>query len=366
MIYESAQWIGDLDETLQAMPQLAALKGHAVLITGAGGLICSAAADLLLRYNETCCAPQEYVKVYAAGRSEKRMRDRFGELLDRPYFRFLSYDASAGGNSFPDDTDFIIHGAGNANPGLYAKEPVQTMLGNIRGMQELLEYARTRGRGRVLYISSSEVYGLRADGAPAVPFREDEYGFVDILNPRNCYAASKRAAETLCASYAAQYGVEAVIVRPGHIYGPTASLSDSRVSSAWAYKAAEGEDIVMKSAGTQIRSYCYCLDCASAIFKVLTDGETARAYNISNPDSIVSIREMGELLAEYGQVKMVREEANEAEKKNFNPMDNSSLDSTALMELGWRGLFSARKGFAHTVEILRSMKQVNDKKRLQR
>ncbi len=47
----------------------------------------------------------------------------------------------------------------------------------------------------------------------------------------------------------------------------------------------------------------------------------------------------------------------EAEKKGFNPMSNSSLDSIELQALGWRGLFNAERGFAHTVEIIKQMEQ---------
>ena len=185
------------------------------------------------------------------------------------------------------------------------------------------------------------------------PFKEGEYGFIELLNARNSYSVGKRAAETLCASYAAEYRVESVIVRPGHIYGPTASRSDNRVSSAWAYDVAQGKDIVMKSDGAQIRSYCYCLDCASAILKVLLKGEHCRAYNISNPDSVISIRQMAELLAKYAGVQLKMELPTEEEKKGFNPMSNSSLDSTALLALGWHGLFDAAQGFRHTLEILK-------------
>ena len=72
-------------------------------------------------------------------------------------------------------------------------------------------------------------------------------GYLDILNPRNAYASSKRASETLCASYYKQYGVKSCVVRPGHIYGPTATRNDSRVGSTFAYCVADGEDIVLKS-----------------------------------------------------------------------------------------------------------------------
>ena len=111
----------------------------------------------------------------------------------------------------------------------------------------------------------------------------------------------------------------------------------------------------MKSDGSQLRSYCYCLDCASAILKVLLCGENLHAYNISNPDSIISIREMAQLLADAAGVKLIREEASADEKKSFNPMSNSSLESISLEGLGWKGLFDAAKGFGHTVDILKDM-----------
>ena len=147
--------------------------------------------------------------------------------------------------------------------------------------------------------------------------------------------------------------MESVIVRPGHIYGPTASPHDNRVASAWAYSVARGEDIVMKSDGSQIRSYCYCLDCASAILKVLLSGENCHAYNISNPDSIISIKEMAEILAASAGVQLRMELPTEEERKGFNPMSNSSLESTSLLNLGWAGCFDATTGFDHTVRIIR-------------
>ncbi len=348
MIYKSKLWSEDLDGTLASLPELETLAGSAVMITGAAGLICSAVTDLLIRYNETHGAP---IRILAAGRWPEEMENRFGDFCKKPYFTYVRYDA-AGGAAPDAAADYIIHGAGNAFPALITAQPVETMLGNFTGLYGLLQSARARGTKRVLYISSSEVYGKKES---AGPFREDEYGFIDLLNPRNAYSVGKRAAETLCASFAAEYGVESVIVRPGHIYGPTASPNDNRVASAFAYAAARGEDIVMKSDGAQLRSLCHCLDCASAMLRVLLRGESGRAYNISNPDSVVTIREMAALLAAAGGVRLIREEASAAEKAGFNPMLNSSLDSAGLQSLGWRGRFDAPRGLARTVEILREI-----------
>ena len=112
---------------------------------------------------------------------------------------------------------------------------------------------------------------------------------------------------------------------------------------------------MMKSDGAQIRSYCYCLDCASAIIKVLMRGENCQAYNISNPNSIISIKDMAEMLVDSAGVQLKMELPTEDERKGFNPMSNSSLESHKLISLGWKGCFDAPIGFEHTVKILREM-----------
>lgn len=347
-LYHSKLWMSDLDETIAALPELAELEGRSVMITGCSGLICSAVIDVLIRWNETHSGQ---IHIIAAGRNLLRIAERFSPFSSKGYFSAFEYDATRE-NDFCYSCDYIIHGASNASPNKIIREPVETMVGNFMGMKHLLDYAIQQKIRRVLYISTSEVYGHKLHDRPS---REGEYGGIDLLNPRSSYSIGKCAAETLCASYADEYGVDSVIIRPGHIYGPTAMTTDNRVSSDWAWAAARGEDIVMKSDGSQIRSYCYCLDCASAILTVLLKGRRMGAYNISNPDSVISIRDMAGLLAGSAGVALKLELPTEADKKGFNPMRNSSLDSAELLELGWRGRFDAVRGFAHTVRIMKEM-----------
>lgn len=347
MLFDIKRWINDIDYVLEVIPELEYIADKSILITGASSSVCSAIVDLLFRYNDTYSSN---IHIYAAGRNLKKMKSRFGDRINRDDFTFLPYDAT---ESFylPDRVDYIIHGASNSSPDKIITEPVETMLSNFWGIKQLLEYSRNHN-SRLLYISTSEVYGKKEGNEP---YKEGQYGYIDLLNPRNSYSIGKSAAETLCISYVAEYGVEAMIVRLGHIYGPTASMNDKHVSSVWAYNVARGEDIIMKSDGSQIRSYCYCLDSASAILKVLLKGEVSRAYNISNPDSIINIRTMGEILAKAGGVELKVELPSEVEKKGFNPMSNSSLEASSLIDLGWHGCFNAETGLKHTVEILKEM-----------
>ena len=347
MLYGNPTWISDIDKVIEVVPELDRLAGKSLMITGAAGLVCSAIVDIIFRYNDT---HDDKIQVLAAGRWPEEMSARFGDLVNREDFTFVVYDASKTDNVIDVHADYIIHGASNASPNMIVKEPVETMMSNFLGMKYLLDYAKEQGTTRILYISSSEVYGEK-EGTE--PYKEGQYGYIDLLKSRNSYSVGKRAAETLCASYADEYGMESVIVRPGHIYGPTASPFDKRVASAWSYAVAKGEDIVMKSDGSQIRSYCYCLDCASAMLKVLLCGENCHAYNISNPDSIISIKDMAEILSKSAGVELRMELPTEEERKGFNPMSNSSLESASLTGLGWHGCFDAETGFGHTVKILK-------------
>ncbi len=331
--------LNDLKTIRAAVPDWQRLKGAKVLVTGAGGLICSALVDFLVDLG---------AHVWAAGRSPEKLRDRFSHWEGCEELLFLQYDALEPLN-WDVSFDYLIHGASNANPAAYSAQPVETMLANLTGTNNVLRYAKDHGGKRVLYLSSSEVYGKKEGNDP---YHEQEYGFVDLLNPRACYPSSKRAAETLCAAYAAEYGVEAVIVRPGHVYGPTATAGDNRASSQFPRDVLEGKDIVMKSAGTQLRSYCYVLDCVSAMAAVLLKGESGKAYNISNRESLVTIRRMAEAFAQAAGRKLLFENPTDAESRSYNLMDNSALNAESLENLGWHGLFDLESGVKATLDAM--------------
>lgn len=323
---------------------LSLFKGKTVLLTGGLGLICSSMVDLFLVYNDVYNAN---IKIYVACRNERHFLSRYGEY---PCVKYIHYDAIKS-IDFDIEVDYIIHGAGLASPELYVSKPVETMLSNINGIKNLLEYAKTHNVKRMLYISSSEVYGTK-DTSDA--FEESQFGSVDINSIRASYSEAKRASEVLCKSYAFEYDIDVVIVRPGHIYGPTASPRDKRISSEFAYLAAKGKDLVMKSLGLQKRSYCYSLDCASAILVALANGEKGEAYNIGH-DEITSIREMAQILADAGNVNLKFDESTKEDMKKFNPMDNSSLDNKKLKDIGYRDTFSVHEGLTHTVKILKDL-----------
>lgn len=340
--YCEAYW-KDIAKVISAIPNVDKLHDQSIFITGATGMICSTIVEILLWLNKF----KSYnIKIYLGGRSKSKMIDRFSQFNVGIDYHYVYYEASSG--NIPEvRTDYIIDGASPADPESFRSHPVETMMANIIGLKGLLDLAMKKKSHRLLYVSSSEVYGKKNSEEP---YKESDYGYVDILNPRACYPSAKRASETLCAAYRQEYNVDYVIARPGHIYGPSISDTDSRASAQFTRKAAKGEDIVLKSAGMQMRSYCYTLDCASAILTVLVSGESGEAYNISDPNSICSIREIAKVFAQTSGNKVVFENPSDEEKQSYNLMDNSSLDSSKLLNLGWNPFSNLQECVRRTVK----------------
>lgn len=337
-LLESDLYIKDLKTAIQNI-DLSKLENKTIFVTGGLGLICSAIIDALLIYGKT--------NIYVGAREFQRFQERFGGYDN---VNFIPYDA-LGELNLPIRPDYIIHGAGLASPELYTSKPAETILSNFDGIHALLNYAKNNDVDRLVYISSSEVYGKKVSD---MPFSEEDYGEVDIDNIRSSYAIAKRASEMLCRAYTSEYGIETIIVRPGHIYGPSAKKSDKRISSDFAYKAANGEKLEMKSTGLQKRSYCYSVDCAIQILTVMLKGENGQAYNIGH-DDMTSIRKMAEIYAQTGNVELSMVEPTETELKAFNPMQNSSLNNQKVKMLGYRDTFTVDEGLRHTVKILKEI-----------
>ena len=317
------------------------LSGCNILVTGATGLIGGCLVETLMMN------PKRDYQVFASGRNESRLLRRFSQFEKDPGLHFLVYDVISPLNcNFR--FDYIIHAASNASPAAFASTPVEVMRSNIEGVINLMDYGLKNGLKRFLFISSGEIYG-EGDGRV---FTEDYSGYVDCNSPRSCYPSSKRAAETLCASYKAEYGVDVVIARPCHVYGPYFTESDNRVFAQFFRNLLNDEDIVLKSTGEQFRSWCYVVDCISAILHILLKGENGEAYNIANQESNVTIRDLATIVAEMGERNVIVSKPNNNEENGFNPVTKSIFSSTKIESLGWKPMASLRYGLNDSIKEL--------------
>lgn len=322
------------------------IKNKKVLVTGATGTIGSFIVDMLMHYNAIDNAE---VTVFAAGRSIERLANRF-DCTKTNKLIYVEYDLNKK-IEFDHSVDYIIHAAGNAHPIAFNSDPVGTLVGNVAGTFALLEYGRTHGAKRFLYVSSGEVYGQGE--LQLEEFEEDYCGYIDSLLPRACYPLSKRSVENLCVSFGIQYGLETVIVRPCHTYGPGMTENDSRANAQFFRNVLKNEDIILKSDGKQMRSYCYIADCVSAMMTVLVCGNSGEAYNTVNPQAKVTIANLANIIAEEAGRKVIYAAPTASDIANRTPIAKQVLSSKKIESLGWKGHYSIRDGVRNTLNILK-------------
>lgn len=341
---ESETYLEDLTY-VATLPIFDKLKNKNVMITGACGLIGSFLVDAIMIHNKLY---NDNITVIAYDFKEEFISNRFPKYLNDANFKYVCQDVNLP-LSYDDEVDYIMHLASNAHPALFKTDPVGTIKANIIGLLNLLEFAKEKKVTRVLYTSTGEVYGEK-EGIKE--FFEEDIGFVNPVLYRSCYPNSKRCAETLCVSYSEQYGVSTVIARPSHVYGPTMTKSDSRVYAEFIRNILNNEDITLKSPGNQTRSYTYIADAVSALLYILLAGEDKNAYNIANPNSILSIREMAEIIADIGNKKVLFDIPKDV-PTNANPMQCGVLNSNKLQSIGWTPKYDSREGFINTIKILK-------------
>lgn len=319
-------------------------KNKSILITGASGLVGSTIVDILMFLNEKF---NYSIDIYGTFSREKIFENGFQSYKNNPHFHPVIQDIT---NAFDYDfsVDYIIHAASNTHPHLYGTKPVETIKLNILGTLNVLDFAKKNKNSKSLFLSTLEVYGSK-DNIDA--FEENNIGFVNFMKPRACYPESKRTCETLCHSYIQEYEVNINIARLGYIYGPTVKMDSTKADVQFLAKALNNENIVMKSAGLQKRSYLYVLDTAAALLTILLKGENGETYNVAAKSGNVLLRDYAKHLAHIANVEIIFENATEQEKKGFSTVANSTLDGEKIKSLGWSEKFTFEEAIEHTFKI---------------
>jgi UDP-glucuronate 4-epimerase len=228
-----------------------------VLVTGAAGFIGSHLVEALSRRGDEVIGIDNFDPFYPRAMKERNLAE-MGRLPGFTFHELDLLDAAALRSHLTPDT-VLVHLAAKAGVRPSLADPVGYARVNVTGTAAIAEAARAAGVSRILFGSSSSVYG---DSTP-VPFRED----AAATEPVSPYAATKRAAELFLRSVSPIYGFRVASLRFFTVYGPR-QRPDLAIH-AFTRKMTEGKTLTLFGDGTQARDYTYCDDIVAGVVAAL-------------------------------------------------------------------------------------------------
>jgi nucleoside-diphosphate-sugar epimerase len=247
------------------------------LITGGAGFIGSHLAELLLA---------DGYEVFALDDLSTGSRANVEHLLERREFHLVvdSVLEPAIVNELVHKCDVVFHLAAAVGVRLIVQEPVRTLVTNIRGTENVLEYCNRFGK-RVLVASTSEVYGDHRKEVPLVESSRRIYG--PTTARRWAYAESKAIDEFLALAYQQERALDPVIVRLFNTVGPGQSGQYGMVIPTFVRNALAGEPLQIHGDGTQTRCFCHVQDTIVALKKLVEKREiTGEIFNVGSSQQI--------------------------------------------------------------------------------
>jgi UDP-glucose 4-epimerase len=305
-----------------------------VLVTGGAGFIGSNLADALV----------------ADGHAVRVLDDLYTGFAENVPAEAELIEASVGDGEAAakavSGAEVVFHQAAHRAVLSSVQDPLRTDLANVHGTLVLLKAAADAGVRRVVYASSSSLYG----GADILPTPEDA-----PLVPRSPYAVTKLAAEHYCRVFSELFGLETVALRYFNVYGPR-----QRPDSAYAAviplfidALANGQSPLIHGDGTQSRDFTFIDDVVRANLLAASapaDRTSGRAYNIAGGQR-TTLLQLVDILGEILGVEP---------KPTFGPprdgdVHQSQADGTAARrDLGFETQVPLEDGLARTVAWFRA------------
>ena len=239
------------------------------------------------------------------------------------------------------DVDVVFHLAAQIHVDRSYIEPRLTYEVNVMGTQNILEAARLYDAKKVIYPSTSEVYG----SAQYVPIDEKH-----PLNAPHPYGASKIAADRMCYAYIHTYGMNITIMRLFNTFGPRQrDIGYGGVISIFTRRILSNRPPIIYGDGLQIRDYTYIEDVVRAYDLILNHNEPITEPIIFGSGREVSILDLANMIIDLcgkkGDIKPVHIEPRIGEVKRLiaNPTKAKNL-------LGWEAKYKLEEGLEKFIQ----------------
>lgn len=269
------------------------IKGKKIFLTGGAGFIGAAIVRKLAKDNQIVIYDNfrrnsfQYFNIDED--SKKNINIIKGDILDTGFLKGVIEVFKP---------NLVLHLAAMAGVTDYYNQPVKTMEVNAIGTYSLLEAIKGVDIERLVYFSTSEVYGPLVFGA-----REDGGTAQGSLKQmRWSYSISKLAGEGMVLAFAQQFKIPVTSVRPFNIYGP-GQVGEGGVQ-IFTRKALKNEIISVTGDGNQIRAWCYIDDMLDGLFLALTKKEAVNEiFNIGDPAGTITILSLAKMIIKLAKSK---------------------------------------------------------------
>ena len=241
--------------------------------------------------------------------SDPRYRMVVGDICDR--------DAVA---QAMEGHDAVVHFAAESHVDRSIASPDEFVRTNCLGTNVVCDVARRLDLGRVLHISTDEVYGSVEVGSS----KES-----DPLDPRSPYSASKAGSDLVALSYFTTYGLPVLVTRSSNNFGPW--QYPEKVIPLFVTNLLDGRRVPLYGDGMNIRDWCYVDDNVAAVDTVLRTGEPGSIYNIGGGNEVPNRLLVDKLLALLG----ADESSVEYVTDRLGHDRRYSVDDAKVRALGW-------------------------------
>jgi len=317
------------------------------LVTGAAGFIGSHLVEQLLALEQKVVGLDNF----STGKREnlELVRRAAGEARWKN-FRFVEGDIRSLDvcNGACASVDVVLHQAGLGSVPRSIDKPLRTHDSNVNGFLNILLAARDAGARRLVYASSSAVYG----DSPALPKLESEIG--RAMSP---YGLSKRINELYADVFAACYGFESVGMRYFNVFGPRQDPDGpyASVIPAWLGALLRGETAYINGDGAAARDYCHVDNVVQANLLAATVEDPqalGQSYNVAVGEQTtltelfdIMRAQLAERLPHLRNARAVHR----APRRGDMLLSRADIGKAARL-LGYRPAFDLRSGLAQTID----------------